>query len=137
MVKACIALMERIRSARQDEAGSATVEAVLWLPFFIAAFTLVVDGSMIFHNHSQILRVTQDANRAFSVGRYTDEETTESQIEAALSSLSDNAAATTTVANGIISTTVTVPAGDIDVIGIFKSLTTPTITIRAQHLMES
>ncbi len=137
MVKALFSIADRIRTARQDEAGSATIEAVLWLPFFIAAFTMVVDGSMIFHNHSQILRVTQDANRAFSVGRYADEATTESQIEAALSTLSDNAAATTTVSNGIISTTVTVPAGDIDVIGIFQSLTTPTITIRAQHLMES
>ncbi len=120
---------------RRDD-GSATIEAVLWMPFFLAAFTFVVDGTMIFHNHSQILRVVQDANRGLSVGRYDTEAETETEIEARLASVSPNTNATTSISAGVIRTTVTVPAADLDVIGMFAGLAAPTLTLTTQHFLE-
>ena len=48
---------------KRDKTGSATIEAVLWLPLFFAAFGLMTDAAMVFNGHSRVMRVIQDANR--------------------------------------------------------------------------
>lgn len=126
-----------IRAFGKSQDGSATVEAVLWFPFLIAAFTLIVDASMIFHNQSHVMRVIQDGNRLLSVGRYDENTETEDFIEQALANLSQNVEVGTVVDNGIIVTSVRVPAGDLDVIGWFSGLANVTLTVTAEHYFES
>ena len=53
----------------KDDSGSTTVEAVLWMPFFMGLLALIVDASMLFNSQAQMLRFIQDANRAFSTGQ--------------------------------------------------------------------
>lgn len=53
-----------------DGSGAATVEAVLWMPVFIALFALLADTALLFGARAQTQRVAQDANRALSVGRF-------------------------------------------------------------------
>lgn len=53
-----------LRSAVRAEDGTATIEAVIWLPLFLAAFTLVLDTAVIMHKQSYIMRAVQDGNRA-------------------------------------------------------------------------
>ena len=77
-------LTATLRRSLKNEDGNATIEAVLWLPFFLAAFTLVMDATMIFHNQSYILRVVQDTNRGVSIGKFQSESEAEEYIVAAL-----------------------------------------------------
>lgn len=118
------------------EDGSATVEAVIWLPFFLAAFTLVVDTTVVLHKQSYIMRVVQDGNRGLSINKFTSENQTEDFIELALDHLSPNVVAQTALVDGIITTTVSIPVGDLEVVGVWEGLTDSTITLRAQHLLE-
>lgn len=116
--------------------GSATVEAVLWLPLFFAAFGLMTDAAMVFNGHSRVMRVIQDANRNLSVGRLADETETETYILNALSSLAPDATATTTITAGVATTTVQVPAYDLEILGMFSSLNSLTLTITSQQYIE-
>ncbi len=120
----------------RDEQGTATVETVLWFPFYIAMFTLVVDASMIFHNQTFVTRVIQDGNRAFSVGRLSGTDETQSFIRERLAGISEGADVVTRLDSGIISTTVSVPVGDLDAIGWFAGLTGFDLVMSAEHYQE-
>ena len=98
------------------EDGSATVETVLWLPLFFAAFGLMTDAAMVFNGHSRVTRILQDANRNLSVGRFVDEDETETYILAALNALAPNATASTTVTAGVATSVVQVPATDLEIL---------------------
>ncbi len=126
----------RLGRALTAEDGNVTVEAVLWFPFFIAVFALIVDVSMILHNHSYVMRVVQDANRAFSTGQLVDENATEDFVTQALSHLSTNATAHTALVDGIISTYVTIPAHDMDITGTFSSISSINVHVGATHFFE-
>lgn len=118
------------------EDGTATIEAVLWLPVFFAFFALLVDVSMIFHGQNQVLRVTQDANRSLSLGRLASLDETEALIESRLREFAPNANAITTVSSGLITTSVAVPVADLEILGLFGALSAATLTVSAQHLIE-
>lgn len=53
----------------QDQDGSATVEAVLWLPIMFALLCLAVDTSFLFFGQNQAYHTVQNANRMLSVGQ--------------------------------------------------------------------
>jgi Flp pilus assembly protein TadG len=53
-----------------DEDGSYTIEFVIWMPIFAILLAIVMNLSMIFYYESQMLRVVQDATRAFALGRF-------------------------------------------------------------------
>ena len=129
-------LLEKLKARFRAEDGNATIESVLWMPFFVALFTLIVDGTVIFNNHSNVLRIVHDANRAFSVGNVESGAETETLIAANAAHISSNLSVTTSVTNGIINTVVRVPAGDMDMTGLFSSIAGATITINAQHYLE-
>lgn len=126
-----------VRRFVRNEDGAATVEAVVWLPFFFALFGLLTDVSMVFYNQSRLLRIVQDANRNMSVGRLTDIQATEDFIKAASANVSSHVSATTSVTAGLITTTVTVPLSDLDLFGVGGVFRNVNMTVRAEHLMES
>ncbi len=128
--------IKRVLRFRSDSKGSATIEAVLWLPMFIAIFALMADAAMIFNGHSRVMRVVQDANRNLSIGRLDTEDETEEYIVASLSTLSPNAVANTQIVAGVVTTVVTVPATDLEILGMFSSLNSIDLQIRSQHLIE-
>ena len=121
----------------RDESGSATVEFVLWLPMVLLAFGLTVDASMIFHSQSQVLRIVQDANRSASIGRLQTASEAESYVETRLRKASSAANATSTINGGIITTTVTYPARDFQVLGLFQQFNDLQITVNSEHLIEN
>ena len=118
------------------EDGNATVETVLWMPFFVALFTLIVDGTMIFNNHSNVLRIVHDANRAFSVGHYESGPETAKMIMANAAHISSNMKVETVVSNGIIVTVAKIPVADLDMTGLFGGMSGATLTVNAQHFLE-
>ncbi|WP_343079674.1 TadE family protein [Ostreiculturibacter nitratireducens] len=124
------------RKFRRDTRGSATVEAVLWLPMFFFVLSLAVDASMLFYAHNQVMKIIQDVNRSVSVGRLPIGQA-ETAIESRLGQY-PNAQATPGYdpLTGIINTTVTVPARDILILDFVPLLRNITISVRSQQYME-
>lgn len=129
-------LCSRFRAFGRDSEGSATIESVLWLPLFLAAFALMTDVAMIFNGHSRVLRVVQDANRNLSVGRLDTESETEEYIIAALGTLSPNLTADTEIVAGVATSTAIVPASDLQILGMFSAITSLNISVTSQHFIE-
>lgn len=134
-----ITLLSRAFPSRfvNREDGTATVEAVLWFPIFIAVFGLMVDSAMIFHGQAKVLRVIQDGNRNFSIGRLTTEAETETYIEGVLADLNITATAQTTETAGVAYTVVTVQAAQLQILGYFSALTNLEIKVGAEHMIEN
>ena len=129
-------LATRYRLFAKDESGSSTIEAVLWLPMFMLLLSMVADASFIFHGQAQALRIVQDGNRAFSVGRLEDAAATQAYIRSNLISLSRGARVTTTLSGGIITTTALISVDDLLAIGSVGALTGFDITVKSQHFLE-
>lgn len=75
---------QKVRRFFRDENGSYTLEFVIWMPIFAVLLAIVMNLSMIFYYESQMLRVTQDATRAYSLGRFIESNengTAEAQAE--------------------------------------------------------
>jgi Flp pilus assembly protein TadG len=51
----------------REESGAVTVEAVLWIPFFIFILMLITDVSLAFFSRAQAYRIIESGNRAFSI----------------------------------------------------------------------
>jgi hypothetical protein len=81
-------------------------------------------------------RVVQDANRSLSVGRLSSATEAEDQITARIAPLSQSPTVHTTIDDGIITTRLSVPAGDLDIIGWYSSLASATVTVTSQHFVE-
>lgn len=120
----------------EGEQGGVTVEFVLWLPMMVALLALVMDVSLMFYHQSSAVRVVQDANRAFSLGRVATTEELQTMVTGALQSVSPNVQVSATMTNGIVETEAAMPASDLDAIGWFSALSNVTIAVRAQHLVE-
>jgi Flp pilus assembly protein TadG len=129
-------MLPEIRKFRQSEAGTATVEAVIWLPIFFVVLFLMVDAAMIFNGQSQALRVVQDANRKMSIGGFSTPSEVEAYVVERLSPLSLEVSAISTVTVGVVTTTVTLPAADLQLSGFFGAFTNLTLSVSADHLVE-
>ncbi|GGL68316.1 TadE/TadG family type IV pilus assembly protein [Wenxinia marina] len=120
-----------------DDDGSSTVEAVLWVPMLAMLLILITDVSFIFYGRAETMRIVQDANRAFSVGRLADEAETMAFIRSALSGLSPNAEVETTLELGVIRSRVLLPIDDLMAVGTIPGLTGFDVSVMSQHLLES
>lgn len=129
----CNMFFKRFR--RKDD-GAATVEAVIWLPLFIFLLALAVDVSMTFHAHSRVLRVVQDVNRAYSVGRIETVEEAEAMVAALLPDIAANIVVDKSVTDGIIGTRVQVPVADIVVLGAVPDWADLAINVESYHYAE-
>jgi len=118
------------------EDGTVTVEAVIWLPVFIAIFAMIVDVTMIMSGQAQALRVVQDANRLVSVGVFKSEEETRTFIKTRLSGISNNIDVQSRVAEGIITTNITMPSRDLVASGLINAFANITVRVGAQHRAE-
>ncbi len=119
------------------EEGTATVEAVIWVPIFAILLGIIMNLSMVFFNKSQIIRVVQDGNRAFSLGRLEDAAAVEAYIANNLSYLGSNMSIETIVSGGEIDTYFSTPAADLmpfTMIG--AAFVGIDIGVHAQHLIE-
>lgn len=122
----------------KNQSGAATIEAVIWIPFFILLFCVVVDGTMVFSQRTQAIRIMQDANRSFAVGRLDTPEETETFILDRLRPLSPGASADTSVALGIISSRVAMPVSDLEITGLLSEITQDfTVVVQSQHMAEN
>jgi Flp pilus assembly protein TadG len=128
--------MASIRKFVADERGNATIEAVIWVPTFVAVLLLVVDVSMIFNGQARLFRLVQDTNRALSVGRLQTTTQAEEKIKSSLAGTTSDPIVKTSITDGIITTTLSVPAKDLDIVGYFSALKAARVTVSSQHYVE-
>ena len=127
----------RIGFLRRED-GTATVEAVLWMPIFFAVFALMVDASMVFHGQSKVLRIIQDANRNMSIGRFTDDAQVESYINTELARFGVVPTMTDAQSgSGVVLTLVRVPASQLQALGLFSAIWDLQIDVSAVHILDS
>ena len=95
---------------------------------------------MIFHGQAKTLRVVQDMNREFAVGRFADETTTAAAIKKQLDALKvyPTKVTTRTSSQGVAISRVEVPPAHFTVLGYFSAFSADRLTIRigAEHLRE-
>lgn len=121
----------------KSEDGTATVESLLWFMAFMLVFFLTFDSAMMFKAQTDVVRITQDANRLASIGRLVTAADTEAYVENRLSDRLPNADATTTINSfGVIRTVVEIPTSDVGQIGWFAAFRDLTLTVSAEHLKE-
>jgi Flp pilus assembly protein TadG len=127
------ALLKRFR---RDERGSATIEAVLWLPMFVIFFVMIADVSLVFFRQTEVLRVVQDGNRALSVGRFGGAAEVEQFVKDTIAPMTTRAQVTTTVNSGVINTKALVPVEDLVAVGMFNFLNGYNIAVQSNHYVE-
>lgn len=123
---------------RKREEGSATLEAVLWLPVFIAFLILAADAAFIFFGQNRAYRVIQDANRSLSVGRLQTEEDVVDYLTVEIGRIAPNATYTAvrdTVA-GTITSVATIPASDLTATRFFTAFLDLDLKVGARHFVE-
>lgn len=136
MSKRASAPRSRLRSFLREDGGSFTIEALFWLPIFVVVLSIVADTAMIYAKQSQVLRVVQDANRQFAVGKLADGTATANYILGVVTPMSPHATATSQLVNGVITTTVTMPASDLIATGIITMMKTMDVRVVLQQMKE-
>lgn len=121
---------------RRGEDGAATMEMVMWTPIFLVIFGMIADTSIVFGRQAEILRIIQDTNRSLAVGRFLEMEDAEAYIAERVSVFSAHTEVSVTVNNGIIASSVTLPAADLTSTGLFDAITTLDITVGASQMSE-
>lgn len=127
-----------IKRFRRNEEGSATIEAVLWLPLFVFFFVMLADAATIFTNQARILRIVQDGTRIYSVGGLADCAALNAWLDARVGQLAPGVQPVCDdfTTPGIIVTRVDVPAGDIDLSGVTGMFGGLTVRVQTQMMVE-
>ena len=126
-----------LRSFLRRNDGAATVETVLWFPFLMAVFGLMIDVAMVFHGQAKVLNVVQEGNREFSIGRITTTDATETYIEGRLSQLNISGTASTSTLAGVAYTVVDVPVNQLQILGYFSVFSSLEIQVYTEHMIEN
>jgi Flp pilus assembly protein TadG len=127
--------LRRRRGIVGNEEGSATVEAVIWLPVLFYVLALSIDVTMVFHGYSRVIRVVEDVNRGISIGRIKTIDEGKAKIAANLSSYK-NVKSTISIVDGVVVTNVSVPVTSLVVIGAVKPMLDKNIAIKTQQYVE-
>ena len=122
------------RFAKED--GAVSVEAVLWLPFFVFLVTMLADVALVFHGQARALEVAQNVNRSYSVGDIASLADAKTEITTQLASMSPNAEAFVNYDQGLITTIVVVPTSDLDAVGLLTSLASVDMKVVSQMVKE-
>lgn len=127
----------RIAAFITDQEGSYTIESVIWLPIYVFILAIMMNVSMVFFNESQMLRVVQDSNRSFAVGRINTLEAAEQYVRDRLSYLEVTPVVNSQLVDGIIYTDLSVPATQLMPFSMLHKFFAGTnIIVSAQQIVE-
>jgi len=122
--------------AFRDDRGGITVEAVLWLPFYLLFFGLIADVSMMFHSQSKAQRIAQDVNRLAVLSWLEDQTEMQGRAERLVHSFSPNATITTYDNTDSVQTFITMPASDLQPMGLISTFFNFDVSVSAAHIKE-
>jgi Flp pilus assembly protein TadG len=126
----------QVKCFLRDQSGTATIEAILWIPVFFFMLLLVMEASLVFNKQSMAMRIVQDINRGVAVGRLENEQTATAALTRNIRSLSPNATANTVIDNGLVVSSVQMPIRDLSGFGFFGKTTNFTVSAGSQQLLE-
>ena len=129
-------IIRRVSAFARMEHGSATIEAVMWTPVFVLLLGLLTDTSLIFGRQSEILRIVQDANRSLAVGHFQTIKEAQTYVGNKVAKFSRHSIVNVTIDHGIISTTVSMPATDLTITGLFDAFSGMTIAVASSQMSE-
>ncbi len=128
-----------------EDGGSSTIEALLWIPFLFSIMLLALDVSLVSTKQSMVMRIVQDGNRAFAISRGQGTDTnavlatrTQAAVQAAVRRISQRAVVTSSWNENAktIFTTVEMPASDLSPFGILPGWSWRKVYVQAQHIKE-
>ncbi|MDU8926836.1 TadE/TadG family type IV pilus assembly protein [Alisedimentitalea sp. MJ-SS2] len=132
-----MAELDKSKLFLRDEEGSFTIEFVIWTPIFVIMMAIMMNVSMVFFHESQILRVVQDANRAYAQKRITSTEDNEAYILSKLSYLNATPTITSVETGGAIRTTFAVPVTDLMPFTLMEdAFTSKQIVVTSDQVLE-
>jgi len=125
------------RKFKHDQNGGVSVEAVLWMPFFLVLIFGIAELALVFHGHSRALSIAQETNRGYSVGRFASTTDAANWAELAMSQYSDEIIVQTSRSDLIVTTEISIPAGDFaGNIGFLQFIQDFRILARDQQVVE-
>lgn len=137
------AFVARIKSSKslfsrfmKQEDGTISVEGVLWLPFYMVLFALIVDVSNMMHSRSVSMRILQDANRHAVTGYLVAQDEVRSQIAAQMQTVTDTPDVQVVWNNDDIVSVVSYPAKDAQIIGLISMFSDLELTVHSYHRFE-
>ncbi len=129
--------MKQLISKFAKGQDGSTIEVVIWMPIFVLILSLIADTSMIFFGQSRVYLITQTANRAYSIGNLESTDAVSEYIVGAVEKIGGKATVDVQVTDGIIHTTVVVPARPFEVLGLFSSLSNINLKITSDLVKET
>lgn len=135
MIHRCICYLRRLGG---EERGSATIEALIWILTFFFILLLAVQVALVMTAQSQVMRIVQDGNRAYALGRLADANETQNFIYQAVRRISPRATVSSQVDNlrKVIVSTVSMPVSDVSGFNILPNSESLRISISAQQVKE-
>lgn len=113
-----------------------TLEAVLWMPLFLAFFVILADVALMFHGQARAQRIIHDANRNASTYYYDTRAEVENDILSRVRTFSPNARVTTDYNTAYVRSVVQMPASDLVAVGLFTAFLNLDVPASAYHLLE-
>jgi Flp pilus assembly protein TadG len=125
-----------LRRLRSDESGSATIEAIIWIPIFVWVLVVIVNASVVLYQKNEAYRIVQNANRVLSTGYMKTEAETEAFIQDRLAGIAPEAVVTTRIVDGIVTSDVSYTLDTLFMPHVVRDLMNLNVSITAQHFME-
>lgn len=120
----------------RGENGGITVEAVLWLPFYLVFIALIADVSMMFHQHSKAQRIAQDINRLAVLTWLESKDEMQSRADKIVKSIAPAATVTISYKADRVQTFISMPSADILPVGLLSAFKNFDVKASAAHLRE-
>lgn len=130
--------LRRVKRTWRKDDGSGTIEMLIWMPIFVFMFVMISDASFIFYGKSQMMRITQDANRALSVGAIESELELEARVIDQLQTWGQTGVVDAVInsTTGIVTTTLSIPANDLTSVGSIPALRDFDVIVITSHFLE-
>lgn len=129
-------MLKRIRAFRRDESGMATLDAILWIPFFLIITITVLDVSMVFMNYARVQKFLNDGERAFAVGMVSNCEQMQVMVDGLIQPIAPGAKTQCQPEGYFTTSWVDVQARDLDLSGATSLVPNFTLRVRSVHTTE-
>lgn len=126
----------RLAHLARSDSGAITVEAIMWLPFYLVFIALIADVSMLFHQQAKAQRIAQDLNRLWVLTYPEDEAELQLRADTIVKSIAPTATVTIVHKTDSIQTFVSMPTADLLPIGLLSVFKSFDIGASAAHLRE-
>ena len=143
-------MQQKLKNFWRQENGTASVDAVIWIPIFFFLTFAIMDAFILFNRYTMTLRTVQDINRKVSLGWIRADDSTEvaaaeTSVETWVANQINHYAPNATVQSVVphpgstdfrTYTAVSIPVDDMVATSWFKPFLNFNMTITSSHYVE-